>query len=426
MRVEFGAAILRFRIAVLSAALVSVIVAEGNHTVVRYNPPTMRIGIYTEIYKPVLNGVVVSIETFREQLEALGHEVYIFAPAYMAYADPNVLAFHSLPLPTQTRYRLATPFRMRAAVPELDIIHAQCPFMTGLLALNHARRIDVPLIFTYHTRLVDYSHYVPVAPSISKSLLVWVSRTYSNMADRVVVPAAPIKALLESYGVQVPIDVVPTDVRLRPAEPSAGAAIRARLGLDARQRLLLNVGRLAREKNLDMLLEAFAAARSSDTHLVLVGEGPLRTALEARAAKLQIQEAVTFVGAVERDAIAEWYRAADLFVFTSLTETQGLVVDEALQLGVPVLAVAAGGVVDVLDRWPGGRMVCAAGDVNTLRERYSQALRALLGDAVALHGLRQEAASNVRAGFDGQSTRHLLRTYETAIAERKAALVARA
>lgn len=379
---------------------------------------TVRIGIYTEIYKPILNGVVVSVETFREQLEALGHEVYIFAPAYMAYADPFVYPFHSLPLPTQTRYRLATPFRKHTSVPDLDVIHAQCPFVTGILAWHHARRIDVPLIFTYHTRLVDYSHYVPVAPSISKSLLVWVSRTYSNMADRVVVPATPIKTLLESYGVQAPIDVVPTDVRLRPASPSAGNAIRERLGIEAGHRVLLNVGRLAREKNLDMLLEAFAAVRRPDTHLVLVGEGPSRSALQSRARHLKLNGSVTFAGAVQRESIAEWYRAADLFVFTSLTETQGLVVDEALQLGLPALAIAAGGVVDVLHRRPGGRSVEPGDNADVLRERYIEALRALLDSPSALEEMRRAAASNAHADADPQSTRQLIEIYSLAMAHR--------
>ncbi len=372
--------------------------------------------MYTEIYKPTLNGVVVSIETFREQLEALGHSVYVFGPSVQEAPDPCLIPFHSLPLPTSTDYRLVTPFRMQGQVPSLDVIHAQCPFVTGLLAWQHARRIRVPLIFTYHTRLVDYSHYVPLAPPVSKALLTWISRTYSNMADRVVVPAAPIKELLESYGVDVPIDIVPTEVRLQPASALAGERVRARLGIPPAHRVLLYVGRLAREKNLDLLLDAFAVARSEGVRLVIVGDGPERIPLEAHAKTLELGESVIFVGPVARDAIAAWYRTADLFVFTSLTETQGLVVDEALQLGLPVLAIAAGGVVDVVHRWPGGELVDSHEDRDIMTANYVRALRGLLDDAPRLNRLRIQAASNVNHGGIGPSTLHLLSIYETAIA----------
>lgn len=176
--------------------------------------------------------------------------------------------------------------------------------------------------------------------------------------------------------------------------------------------MLLNVGRLAREKNLALLLEAFAAAEPINAHLVLVGDGPSRGWLENRAATLGIGERVIFAGAVERDAIAAWYSAADLFVFTSLSETQGLVVDEALQLGVPTLAVGAGGVIDVLARWPGGRMVEPGDD---LAARYADALRDLLGRQELLTTLRQQARANV-GHDDGHSTAALIKIYEAAIA----------
>jgi glycosyltransferase involved in cell wall biosynthesis len=247
---------------------------------------------------------------------------------------------------------------------------------------------------------------------VSKSLLIWVSRTYSNMADRVVVPAAPIKALLESYGVEAPIDVVPTDVRLRPAGAEEGAGIRARLAIAPDDRVLLFVGRLAREKNIALLLDAFARVHRPGLHLVLVGDGPSREWLEERARTLGLGEAVVFVGAVERDTIAAWYRAADLFVFPSLTETQGLVVEEALQLGVPTLAVGAGGVLDVLARWPGGRMVEPG---EGLVERFAAALEALLEPQGGLEALRRAAAHNGEEPSGGRSTRQLLRVYEAAI-----------
>lgn len=379
----------------------------------------MKIGIYTEIYKPVLNGVVVSVDSFREQLRARGHEVYIFTPSYMRYLDPYVLPFHSLPLPTRTPYRLATPFLVEGRVPELDVIHAQTPFMTGLMAFTHARRADLPLVFTYHTRLVDYHHYLPLSPSLSKDFLVWVSRTFSNMADRVIVPAAPIKTLLESYGVRTPIDVVPTDVRLRPAPPEEGARVRAALGIPADHRVLLYVGRLAREKNLGLLLDAYARARTPDTHFVLVGDGPSREWLARQIEEQGLGETIHLAGAVDHGDIPAWYRAADLFVFASLTETQGLVIEEALQLGVPTLAVGAGGVIDAAGRWAGGRLIEPSEDAAVLTERFSDALHDVLGGG-ALAALRLAAESNLRGhGSDDPSTSRLISVYEAAIEGRR-------
>lgn len=375
----------------------------------------MRIGIYTEIYKPVLNGVVVSVDSFREQLRARGHEVYIFTPSYMRYSDPFVLSFHSLPLPTRTPYRLATPILEQGSVPELDVIHAQTPFMMGLMAWTHARRAGIPLVFTYHTRLVDYHHYLPVSPTLSKEFLVWVSRTFSNMANRVIVPTAPIKTLLESYGVRAPIDVVPTEVRLHPAPAAEGARVRAALGISAHHRVLLYVGRLAREKNLGLLLDAYTKARTPDTHFVLVGDGPSRDWLARQIEARGLGETTHLAGAVDHGDISAWYRAADLFVFSSLTETQGLVIEEALQLGLPTLAVGAGGVIDAVGRWAGGRLVEPTADAAVLTERFADALRDVL-EGGTLAALRRAAESNLHGpGIDDPGTSRLIRVYESAI-----------
>lgn len=374
----------------------------------------MRIGIYTEIYKPVLNGVVVSVESFREQLQARGHEVFVFTPAYMRYTDPHVLTFHSLPLPTRMPYRLATPFLMDGKVPDLDVIHAQTPFMTGLMAWNHARRAGVPLVFTYHTRLVDYHHYLPFSPALSRSFLVWVSRTFGNLADRVIVPTPPIQALLEAYGVKTPIDVVPTGVRIQPSAADACTAVRDRLGIPSHHRVLLYVGRLAHEKNLGMLVEAFIQAGVPDTHLLLVGDGPLRESLEALVTHRGMEGFVHLPGPVPHRDIADWYGAADLFVFPSLTETQGLVVEEALQVGLPTVAVGAGGVIDAVGRWQGGRLVMPHDDAEALTRRFADVLAETL-EETALVKLKRSARANIARDGAERAASRLLDVYQTAI-----------
>ena len=382
----------------------------------------MRIGIYTEVYKPVVNGVVVSVESFRVQLEALGHEVYVFTPSPLATSapptvEPHVLPYLSLPLPTEMPYRFTTPFRLHGRQPELDLIHAQSPFNTGLLAWSHARREGIPLVFTYHTRLVDYSHYLPTPEAVSRRYLRWVSRTYSNLADRVIVPTEPIKDLLEGYGVHRPIDVVPTPVRLPSSPTPAEQSLRERAGVPAGRRVLLTVGRLALEKNFRMLLDCFAAVcAEADLHLVVVGDGPLRESLEAHAADAGLAERVTFAGQVEHERIHEYYAAADLFVFASLTETQGLVLDEALQMGVPVLAVAEGGAMDVLASRPGALTVPPTDRSEGMEREFVAALRDLTTREGALDHLRAQAVEHASADAHVDSAQRLLAVYQAAVA----------
>lgn len=382
----------------------------------------MRIGIYTEIYKPVLNGVVVSVEAFRQGLTALGHEVWIFTPAFMRYPDDRVVTFHSCPIPTGGPYRLTLPFLSgRRPLPRLDVIHAQSPFMTGLLAWRHARRHAIPLIFTYHTRLVDYSHYVPLPNLMVRRFLVQVSRLYGNLADRVLAPSEPIRQLLHSYHVETPIDVLPSPVRLAPIDRARVTEIRSRAGLDADDVLLLNVGRLAREKNLETLLEIFSRLRQrfpSRLKLAVVGDGPQEQALRSRAEALGCGDAVIFAGRIERSDIPAWYAAANLFVFTSLTETQGLVLEEALQVGLPVVAFAEGGVVDVLSRAPGTLAVTTEGSPAAQVERFTAALMRLLENPGEMQAFKLAARAGIcRDPNDLESSRRLLAIYQAAIVD---------
>jgi glycosyltransferase involved in cell wall biosynthesis len=375
----------------------------------------MRIGIYTEIYKPVTNGVVVSVESFRKQLESLGHEVFVFTPAFQSYNDPHVLTFASLPLPTNSPYRLTTPFRNFDHLPRLDVVHAQSLFMTGWLALMHARTKGLPLVFTYHTRLADYSHYVPVLPDpMAKKMLINSSRRYCNRADRVVVPSSPIRELLRSYGVKTPMDVVPTPAALPPPAPDARQQIRARYGIESDRITLLNVGRLAHEKSVDVLLDAFARLPARRPHLLLVGDGPMREALEAQANELGVRADVSFVGMVERREIAAYYAASDLFVFTSSTETQGLVLDEALQMSLPVVAIAAGGVIDALQSK--GTLAVRCGVQREAQvAALTKVLKGLLTEPSRLAALREEVRNS---GLHVPSGAELLvRVYERAQAE---------
>lgn len=376
----------------------------------------MRIGIFTECYKPITNGVVVSVESFRQELAARGHEVWVFTPDYQSYADERVIPLRSIGLPARTLYRCATPWMRRPAPPHLDIVHAHSPFSTGLLARTLSRRYQSPLVFTYHTRLEDYAHYLPLPRALARRTLVWASRVYCNWTDMVLTPTPEIQRLLLGYGVSSRIEVLPTGIHLEGLERADGGRLRQRFGISAHARILLTVGRLAPEKNLPFLLQAFQAVHAAhpSTVLVVVGDGPDKPQLVRMVQSLGLEGAVHFAGMVERADIVHYYRGAELFVFASVTETQGLVVGEALQAGTPVVAVAAGGVADALRDIPGS-VTCAPRVAE-----FSRLLQDVLADGPKLAQLRQGAAQlGSRLMDPGRSTSRLLTLYESLLEREK-------
>jgi glycosyltransferase involved in cell wall biosynthesis len=314
----------------------------------------LRVGFFTEVYRPVVNGVVASVDALAEGLRARGHEVYCFAPKVPGYyeADGPVFRMPSLPLPTRTPYRLTLPLVSRrnvdGVIKRLSIIHVHSPFVTGWMGLRYARRYGIPLVHTYHTQLEEYAHYVPFEPNATRMAASALTRRFADLTDAVVVPTLAMAARLREIGVTTRIEVIPTGVDLQ--QFGAGRRserIRENLGVREGSRMLLFISRLAREKNIDVLIEALAKA-PNDLHLVIGGDGPAREALDALAAERGLQARITFAGPIERDLLPDIYASADAFVFPSTTETQGLVQAEALAAGTLVLAADAAPNRDVL------------------------------------------------------------------------------
>lgn len=304
----------------------------------------MRAGFFTEVYHPVVNGVVASIDALAGALRKNGHEVAVFAPAAPGYDrdDPPVFRIPSLPLPIASPYRLTVPHVPRelreTVLSRLQIVHAHSPFVTGWMAARTARRLRVPLVYTYHTRLEEYAHYVPFDPHATRRAAEALTRTYANTADAVVVPTGAMRDRLLELDVEVPIEVVPSGIELDHFRAGRrNAQVRARYGASDSNRLLVTVSRLAKEKNIDLLLLALARA-DRDLRLVIAGEGPHEEDLRALAAELGIADRVVFAGAVSRGALPDFYAGAEAFVFGSVTETQGLVLAEALAAGARVIA----------------------------------------------------------------------------------------
>jgi glycosyltransferase involved in cell wall biosynthesis len=316
----------------------------------------MRVGLFTNNYLPFRGGVTTAVETLRQGLQALGHRAWVFAPAPDGrWADPPyVFRYPSVPAPTYPGFALALPFSLRlgriARELGLDIYHAQHPFLLGVTARRLARRERRPLVFTYHTRYEKYAHYVPLPERFVAALAVRLSCRFASSADLVIAPSGRIAATLAERGVRAPVVVVPTGVDLDLFGPGDRAEARRRLGLPPEAPLCLYVGRLDREKSVDRVIGAFdvIAQAVSGARLLLVGQGSYEAVLRRRVAASAAAHRIHFVGGVERAALPPYYRAADLFLFASETETQGLVLAEAHACGLPAVAVRASGVDEVV------------------------------------------------------------------------------
>jgi glycosyltransferase involved in cell wall biosynthesis len=317
----------------------------------------MRIGLFTNNYRPLVNGLATSVETFARAFRAGGHQVSILAPRYPAGppAESGVIRVAGIRAPTHHAYVLPLPWfpglpRMIDAL-NLDVFHAQHPLLLGGTALRAARRAGRPLVFTYHTHYDRYVHYIPGPARLMAALAVRQAVAFANRADLVVAPAPAVARRLQGLGVRTPLAVVPTGVPTPPAiRAHRRDCLRAMLGVGAGGPLCLSVGRLAREKNSLFLLTAFAEVlrRLPAARLALVGDGDERSWLEAECRRLGLGRAVCFTGAVPREAVHEYYQAADLFLFASTSETQGLAALEALAAGLPVVAVFSDAAADLL------------------------------------------------------------------------------
>lgn len=317
----------------------------------------MRILIFSNAYKPTVSGVVTSIELFRQGLLDAGHEVFIVAPEYKDYQDqePYIFRFPALDMRDQVDLSLVLPFKsqmtpiVRGVKPAL--IHSQHPVWMGHLAADFARDYHLPLVFTFHTRYVEYAKkYVPLAHTLSGLVTEEIIRHYLESCTHIVAPTPTIRDLINNeYGTDVPVSVVPTPVDLSQYRNLAPMRVRTNLGLEETE-LLLYVGRLAEEKNLDFLLRAFAriATIRPKARLLLVGKGPHEHKLRLLSEKLGLVGRAIFAGSIPHTEVPHYAAAADLFVFPSLLETQGLVLIEAMAAGTPVVALEAPGSLDVL------------------------------------------------------------------------------
>jgi len=336
----------------------------------------MHILMVSDVFFPRINGVSTSIESFRRHLEAQGHRVSLLCPAYPADqpgpastrgAETGIARIPSRRVPIDPEDRLMRwrPLRRAArAIPggPVDLVHVHTPFVAHYAGKRIARERGVPLLETYHTFFEEYADkYIPLVPRPwLRNLARGWSRAQCNAVDRLLVPSTPMREALARYGVRTGMTVLPTGIEPEDPAPSANVRrFRQDHHIPPEAPMLLYVGRLAGEKNIGFLLDMLPTVlyRHPDAVLVIAGEGPARAGLERRVATEGLVASTRFVDYMRRDGeLQSAYRAADLFVFASKSETQGLVLLEALNQGTPVVGIAEMGTRDVLDPAGGCRI----------------------------------------------------------------------
>jgi len=353
----------------------------------------MRIGIFTDSYRPYTSGVVNSIDTFSRQLRKKGHETFIFSPSYPnSEKEENVFRFVSIPSPTHKDFTLAIPlsFHISATIKQirLDLIHVHSPFLMGYLGSRCAKRHQLPLVFTYHTLYDQYTHYMPFLRNTSKQFIKNLGVDFANKCDLVITPTGVVKDYLVGSGVKVPVTSIPTGLDMEEFETYDESWMRKKFRIPRDHSVLLFVGRLGKEKNVEFLLRCFNRVLRTDPRvtLVLVGSGPEEQSLRALLKEMGISSRVVFTGLQAKKNVINCYAGSDIFVFPSVTETQGIVFLEAKALGLPAVAVSAFGAKEMIKHGEDGFLSSHDEDDYT---KY-------LLDLVQNHTLRQEMSQKAR------------------------------
>jgi glycosyltransferase involved in cell wall biosynthesis len=314
----------------------------------------MRIGLFSDAYLPEISGVTTTVHWLKEDLEQLGHEVYVYVPAYKGATDDDerIFRFRAGKFAFHKASRVALPYSREAmrSLKDLDILHSHTPFSMGLVAVGAATRYHIPHVNTYHTHLMQDRRYLPRPLRPPEKETGKIIAAFCNRCTAITAPSTPIKEELLSYGVYRPIHVFPFGVKLSLFQQEPVWDPRQELWIPETAPLFLYSGRLAMEKNLPFLLRAFGRIHDEDERaiFVLAGDGPIREELKEQVKASGLSGAVRFSGFLDHPRLIDLYKAADLFLFASKTETQGLVLVESMAAGTPVVAIGELGVLDVV------------------------------------------------------------------------------
>lgn len=314
----------------------------------------MRIGLFSDAYLPDINGVVSSIATLKDALEKLGHTVFVISNhkgAKVVYdAKEHILHLPGIEMKKMYGYKMSSPIQTAGEEfvrdMDLDIIHVHTEMGIGVFARQMAKKLDLPLVYTYHTLYEDYIHYVnpmdlPSVDKYGRKAVGFLSKVIGNSPMAVIAPSNKTKKVLMRYGVTTPIYVVPTGVDLSDfsrenLDENKIAGVRNHLGLSKDDHVVVFVGRIAKEKCIEMPIEAVSLSKDTKLHLVIVGSGTDLKYYQTLVDQYHVNHQVHFTGRVDKQDIPYYYTAFDCFTSASVSETQGMTYIEALASGLPV------------------------------------------------------------------------------------------
>lgn len=375
----------------------------------------MKICMLSNTYRPHVGGVARAVETLATECRAAGHAVQIIAPGFPGdekEPDGDILRVPAIQNFNGSDFsvRVPIPHIISARIEEFapDVIHAHHPFLLGNAALRIAYENDLPLVFTHHTLYENYTHYVPFDSPRMQRYVIRLATEFANCCDAVIAPSESVAGLLRERGVEVPVHPIPTGIDSAAFARADGRAFRCEYGLAPEDFVIGHVGRLAREKNLPFLARAVIEALQADSarRFLLVGDGPEAEALRERFAAAGVAERVVTTGNLTGEKLYQAYAAMDLFVFSSQTETQGMVLAEAMAAGLPVVALDGPGVCDVVRDGDNGRLLPSGSDTAAFARAIAE------GVEPARHQRWRDNAFATACQFDRQRcAQHVLEVY---------------
>ena len=308
----------------------------------------MKILITADCYTPTINGVVTSILNLETELRRLGHDVKILCPSenFHSSESENVYRIGSVGVGriysgARAALRISQSHLQKLIDWKPDIIHSQSEFSSFIMAKRIAAEVNCPIVHTYHTVYENYTHYFSPSITLGRKAVIVMTKRILRHTKAVIAPSQKIERLLKDYGIAQPIKVIPTGLRLKKFSDEISVNIinelKAKLGIPLKSRVLITVGRAAKEKNIDELIRYFKRLDIENTVFVIVGGGPYLDALKDLAYAENISDKMIFTGAVEPENIAAYYRLGDIFLSASQSETQGLTYIEALASGLPAV-----------------------------------------------------------------------------------------
>lgn len=383
----------------------------------------MKVLITTDCYTPTINGVVTSILNLETELRRLGHDVKILCPSenFRCSESENVYRIGSVGVGriyngARAALRIRQNNLQKLIDWKPDIIHSQSEFTSFIMAKRIAAEVGCPIVHTYHTVYENYTHYFSPSITLGRKAVIMMTKRILQHTEAVIDPSRKIEKLLKDYGVEQPIKVIPTGLRLEKISEAIPeneiSRLKAQLGIPYESKVMITVGRTAKEKNIDELIKFFKRLNMKNSVLVIVGGGPYLSTLKEIAQTEKIAEKIIFTGEVKPEHIAKYYRLGDIFLSASQSETQGLTYIEALASGLPAICKKDDCLEGVItDGINGGQY--------TDFDSFQRLVRTILGDEVLKRHMSENAVKTAQRYSAKEFARNAENLYSKAVDKRK-------